>query len=125
VLLVLWPEFQGTTGASNISALLSHVNVSAAECAVGYTGSACRDCVRPGFYRLGDLCKPCPSAALTGISLFTLAFGTCCLKTVLGHDHYAPLSACCCDLLSLWAKESYMQCPSLPVTLLPRATRQW
>jgi hypothetical protein len=58
-------------------ALLDLVYVASEGCAAGYSGTACRDCVRPGYYRLGDVCKACPQAAYAAIALFALVFGEC------------------------------------------------
>ncbi len=40
---------------------------------MGYNGGACKDCIRPGFYRLGDACKPCPKTAYAAMALVVLA----------------------------------------------------
>ena len=60
---------------TDTSNLLAFVNVPSLRCVAGYTGAACRDCVRPGFYRLGSSCKPCPAAASGLVVLLALAFG--------------------------------------------------
>jgi hypothetical protein len=67
-------ETQGNA-SSNVSGLLGLVGVSSKGCADGYTGEACRDCVRPGYYRLGTDCLVCPKAAYGPIVLVVLAFG--------------------------------------------------
>jgi hypothetical protein len=59
-----------------MSTLLQAVSVSTEACVVGYTGTTCKDCTRPGYYRLGDLCQPCPPAAYGTILLFGIVFGT-------------------------------------------------
>jgi hypothetical protein len=74
----LWnfvPGPQGAPGPPAMAPLLAWANVSSQECVHGYTGVACRDCVRPGYYRLGDLCAPCPKAAYGAIMGFVAAFG--------------------------------------------------
>ncbi len=63
----------GTTVQQSL--LLARMNLSSSVCAVGYTGVACRDCGQPGFYRLGDVCRPCPKAAYGAVSLVVLAIG--------------------------------------------------
>lgn len=67
------------------SALLDMVHVPSEACVSGYSGNACQDCVQPGFYRLGDVCKACPKAAYTIIVLFVLAFGEQCFVPVVSH----------------------------------------
>jgi hypothetical protein len=70
-----------------MSGLLSWANVSSSGsgCSEGYSGVACRDCIRPGYYRLGDACKPCPRAAYTAIIavVFALCTWTFFYKTSL------------------------------------------
>jgi hypothetical protein len=60
-----------------MSGLLSWANVSSSGsgCSEGYSGVACRDCIRPGYYRLGDACKPCPKAAYT--TIIAVVFALC------------------------------------------------
>lgn len=56
--------------------LFSLVGTSAKGCATGYGGMACKDCIRPGYYRLGDRCLQCPQTPYAVITLFVLGFGT-------------------------------------------------
>jgi hypothetical protein len=66
------------SATEGMSALLSTLNVTSRGCETGYSGAACRECVRPGFYRLGDNCKPCPKAAYGAILLLVVVLGTWC-----------------------------------------------
>jgi hypothetical protein len=74
LVLLTCRETQGNASA-NVSRLLGLVGVSSKGCAAGYTGEACRDCVRPGYYRLGTDCPACPKDAYGPIVLVVLAFG--------------------------------------------------
>ncbi len=66
---------QGNASATDTAPLLGLLNVSSDRCAVGYTGPACRTCVRPGYYRLGSVCTACPRAAYGVVVVYMLAFG--------------------------------------------------
>jgi hypothetical protein len=56
--------------------LFTLVGASPKGCAGGYGGLACKDCVRPGYYRLGDRCLPCPQTPYAVIVFFALGLGT-------------------------------------------------
>jgi hypothetical protein len=58
-----------------MSSLLGLVSVPTQSCSAGYAGVACKDCVRPGHYRLGDQCLPCPKTAYTAIAVFVVVVG--------------------------------------------------
>jgi hypothetical protein len=113
---------QGESGSTNMTSLLTWVNVTMEGCAKGYTGTACRDCTRPGYYRLGKLCVACPKTAYTAIFLFSLALGTGCWCAALqGASHRRlrlPMDGC--SVLSsaapchpLVSRSHILQLPSL------------
>jgi hypothetical protein len=85
VVLLTCRETQGNASA-NVSRLLGLAGVSSKGCAAGYTGEACRDCVRPGYYRLGTDCLACPKDAYGPIVLVVLAFGAWAMTCPPRHD---------------------------------------
>jgi hypothetical protein len=84
----------GNEEAVSASSLFLAVNVSSTECAVGYEGEACRDCTRPGYYRLGDACTPCPKAAGSVIGLLLVALGRYLFALVACAIKRSPLGPC-------------------------------
>jgi hypothetical protein len=60
---------------SGLSSLFEVTDVAWKGCAVGYAGDVCRDCASPGYYRLGDVCAPCPKAPSIVIAFFVIAIG--------------------------------------------------
>jgi hypothetical protein len=59
----------------DVGPLFAKVGATAKGCTAGYDGVACRVCVQPGYYRLGDRCLPCPQTPYAVITLFALGFG--------------------------------------------------
>ncbi len=57
------------------SPLFAVVGAEAKGCVTGYIGVACKDCVRPGFYRLGDSCLVCPTTPYAVITFFVVGLG--------------------------------------------------
>jgi hypothetical protein len=73
---VVWHLVQTSTNTTlDIGSLFAKVGTTAAGCAVGYEGVACKACVQPGYYRLGDRCLSCPQTPYAVITLFALGFG--------------------------------------------------
>ena len=94
---MLW-AFRETQGDStaNVSRLLGLAGVSSKGCAAGYTGEACRDCVRPGYYRLGTDCLACPKDAYGPIVLVVLAFGAWARHGMTGPSRHDTVMALAC-----------------------------
>ena len=82
----------GDNGSLDVSSLLGLVGVPAVTCSVGYTGLACKECIRPGYYRLGDRCLPCPKTAYGIIVGAVVVAGTLHLVGAAPSDPQAFLS---------------------------------
>jgi hypothetical protein len=70
------PENGTVTGEVSLlyKSILARVGVPGEECAPGYQGEACKFCMHPGYYRLGNKCTPCPKVAYGIIVGLALAF---------------------------------------------------
>ena len=79
-----------------MSRLLGLAGISSKGCADGYTGEACRDCVRPGYYRLGTDCLACPKDAYGPIVLVVLAFGAWARHGMTGPSRHDTVMALAC-----------------------------
>jgi hypothetical protein len=71
-------------GTVDMSSLLGMVGAPTEGCAPGYTSEACKLCVQPGFYRLGDRCLPCPNTPYAVITVFLSVFRTCVCGSAAG-----------------------------------------
>ncbi len=72
----------GSNDSLGASTLLGLVGVPTVTCAVGYTGLACKECIRPGYYRLGERCPPCPKSAYGIIVAVVVVVGALCVRAL-------------------------------------------